>query len=50
MHREDENTTKNGEFVCSFDHWLPPEIQKERTNKIENITKTKEKTKKRKNK
>ena len=33
-----EDTTKYGEFVCSLDHWLPIEKQKEKAEKLENIT------------
>lgn len=38
-----EDTTKYGEFVCSEYHWLPVEKQKEQANKMENITKGKNK-------
>ena len=38
-----KNTTKYGEFVCSEYHWLPINKQKEQANKIENITKKKQK-------
>ena len=40
-----ENTTKDGEFVCSEYQWLPLEKQKEQANKMANMTK-KEKGKK----
>lgn len=35
------NTTKYGEFVCSYDHWLPLDKQKEQAEKMEEITKNK---------
>ena len=34
-----ENTTKYDEFVCSAFHWLPREKQKEKAEKLEQITK-----------
>lgn len=33
-----EDTTKYGEFVCSAHHWLPIEEQKDRADKLANIT------------
>lgn len=33
-----KNTTKYGEFVCSFYQWLPIDIQKEQTEKMSKIT------------
>ena len=36
-----EDTTKYGEFVCSLDHWLPVEKQKEQAERLSNITKKK---------
>ena len=33
-----EDTTKYGEYVCSLDHWLPPEKQKEQAKRLEKIT------------
>ena len=36
-----ENYTKYGEFVCSFDHWILPEDQKKRAKKLTEITKNK---------
>ena len=33
-----ENTTKYGEFVCSFHQWLPLDKQKEQAERFENIT------------
>ena len=35
---ERENTTKYGEFVCSFHQWLPIEIQKKQIEKMSRIT------------
>lgn len=35
------NTTEYGEFVCSLDHWLPIEKQKEQADRLEKITKKK---------
>lgn len=34
-----EDTTKYGEFVSSFFGWMPLKEQKEKTEKLENITK-----------
>ena len=39
MNKDDK--TEYGEFICSFDKWLPIEYQKERAKKLENLTKTK---------
>ena len=36
---EEDEKTEYGEFVCSFDKWLPIEVQKERAKKLESITK-----------
>ncbi len=36
-----DNTTKYGEFVCSLDHWLPIEKQKEQADRLSKITKDK---------
>lgn len=36
-----ENTTKYGEFVCSFYQWLPLDKQKEQAEKLVNITRKK---------
>lgn len=36
-----EDTTMYGEFVCSLDHWLPIEKQKEQADRLNNITKRK---------
>ena len=38
-----EDKTKYGEFVCSLDHWLPIEKQKEQAERLANITKKKDK-------
>ena len=32
------NTTKYGEFVCSFYQWLPLDIQKKQTEKMSKMT------------
>ena len=34
-----KNTTKYGEFVCSFHQWLPLDKQKEQTEKMSKMTK-----------
>lgn len=34
-----DNTTKYGEFVCSFYQWLPIDIQKKQAEKMSNVTK-----------
>lgn len=34
-----KNTTKYGEFVCSYYQWLPLEKQKEQAKKLSKITK-----------
>ncbi len=34
-----EDATKYGEFVCSYFAWLKPEEQKEKVEKLEDITK-----------
>lgn len=34
-----KNTTKYGEFVCSYYQWLPLEKQKEQAKKLSEITK-----------
>ena len=34
-----EDTTKYGEFVCSLDHWLPIQKQKDRAEELNKITK-----------
>ena len=38
-----EDTTKYGEFISSFFSWIPLPEQKENAEKLENITKKKEK-------
>ena len=40
---EVEDTTKYGEFVTSYFAWVPMSKQKENVEKLENITKKKEK-------
>lgn len=35
-----EDTTEYGEFVCSLDHWLPIEKQKEQAERLNEITKS----------
>ncbi len=37
--KTNEKTTKYGEFVCSLDHWLPIEKQKEKAKKLAKVTK-----------
>ena len=37
-----DNTTKYGEFICSFHQWLPLDIQKEQAKKMSKISKSKE--------
>ena len=37
---DEEETTKYGEFVCSFDVWLPIDKQKEQAKKMEKMTKS----------
>ena len=36
-----EDTSMYGEFVCSLDHWLPIEKQKENAERLNEITKNK---------
>ena len=36
MHGED--STKYGEFISSFDHWISPEEQKRKAKKLEDAT------------
>ena len=43
-----EDTTKYGEFVCSFDKWLPIEKQKKRAEMLANVTKENKQEKKNK--
>lgn len=38
-----DDTTKYGEFICSFHQWLPISKQKEKAKEIENMTKPNEK-------
>ena len=37
---EGEDSTKYGEFIATFDAWIPKEEQKKRANHLENNTKT----------
>ena len=39
--KQKEDKTKYGEFVCSLDHWLPIEKQKEQADRLNEITKKK---------
>ena len=39
--KKKEDTTKYGEFVPSLDHWIPIEKQKQKAEKLANITKNK---------
>ena len=41
-----EETTKYGEFISSYFAWIPLSEQKEKANRLQEITKNKEKTKK----
>ena len=45
-----EETTKYGEFISSYFAWIPLSEQKEKANRLQEITKNKEKTKKNKKK
>lgn len=36
---DEDDLTEYGEFICSFDKWLPIEVQRERARRLENITK-----------
>lgn len=38
---EEDNISKYGEFICSYNHWLPLDEQKKQAQKMENITKSK---------
>lgn len=33
-----EDATMYGEFICSMHHWLPPQVQKKQTKKLETMT------------
>ena len=35
------NSTECGEFVCSYNHWLPIEEQKKQADKMDKMTKEK---------
>ena len=41
MDDEDVNLEQYGEFICSYDAWLPLEKQKEEAKRMEEMTKTK---------
>ena len=43
MDDEDVNLEEYGEFVCSYNEWLPLEKQKEEAKRMETITKQKSK-------
>ncbi len=43
QNEEEEDATKYGEFVTSYFAWVPLSKQKENVEKLENITKKKEK-------
>ncbi len=45
-----EETTKYGEFISSYFAWIPLSEQKEKANRLQEITKNKEKNKKNKKK
>ncbi|MBR6033147.1 MAG: hypothetical protein IKP28_00070 [Clostridia bacterium] len=38
MENKIKKTTKYGEFICSLEHWLPIDEQKEKSKKLEKIT------------
>ena len=40
---DEDEITEYGEFVCSFDKWLPIEVQKERAKRLAQITKKEDK-------
>ena len=42
--RENEDTTKYGEFVTSYFAWLTPDKQKQKAESMEKITKIDEKS------
>lgn len=45
MDDEDINLEEYGEFICSYNAWLPLEKQKEEAKRMENITNKKSKKK-----
>lgn len=45
MDDEDVNLEKYGEFVCSYNAWLPLEKQKEEAKRMAEITKKKKQKK-----
>lgn len=38
---DEDETSEYGEFICSFEKWLPLEFQKENAKRLANITKSK---------
>ncbi len=38
---DDEEVNMFGEFICTYNQWLPIDKQKEQAKKMENITKKK---------
>lgn len=36
----DEDVDRFGEFICSYNAWLPIDIQKAQAKRLENITKS----------
>lgn len=38
-----QNVTEYGEFISSYNHWLPIDKQKEQADKLDKATKSKEK-------
>ena len=46
MHEVGEDSTKYGEFVCSYFAWVSLPQQKERVEELENITKKEKNNKK----
>lgn len=40
---DEDEITEYGEFVCSFDKWLPIEVQRERAKRLAKITKKEDK-------
>ena len=38
---EDEEVVMNGEFISTYFAWVEPDVQKERANKLNDITKNK---------
>lgn len=42
LHEAGEDATKYGEFVSSYFAWIPPNYQKEKAKKLQNMTKNNE--------